>query len=375
MKLSSALWHGVKEISKTQWQRGMEDKAMKILVTGNMGYVGPSVIRQLRSSYPDGTLVGLDIGYFGNCITSVDILPECRVDLQYFADMRRFPQHILKDVDAIVHLAAISNDPMGNTFEEVTLDVNHRASIELAKKAKEAGVNTFVFASSCSMYGTAEDSARTEKAPLNPLTAYAKSKVFTERDLEHLAGKGFKATSLRFSTACGMSERLRLDLVLNDFVAGAVASKRITILSDGTPWRPLINIKDMARAIDWAISRDVANGGAFVAVNVGSDEWNYQVKDLAVAVAKVVPDVDISINKDAQPDKRSYRVSFDLFRKLAPEHQPQIDLITSIRELKKGLEAMGFNDEDFRNSEYMRLKVLTRLQENGLLNDNLEWVR
>ena len=139
------------------------------------------------------------------------------------------------------------------------------------------------------MYGSAEDSARTEKSPLNPLTAYAKSKVFTERDLEPLADRGFKVTCLRFSTACGWSDRLRLDLVLNDFVAGAVASKRITILSDGTPWRPLINVKDMARAIDWAISRDVANGGEFLAVNVGSDEWNYQVKDLAEAVAKVIP--------------------------------------------------------------------------------------
>jgi nucleoside-diphosphate-sugar epimerase len=151
----------------------------------------------------------------------------------------------LKDIDAIVHLAAISNDPIGNKFEEVTLDINYRASVELARRAKEAGVKSFTFASSCSMYGAAEDSARTENSPLNPLTAYARSKVLTERELEPLADGGFKVTSLRFSTACGWSERLRLDLVLNDFVAGAVASKRITILSDGTPWRPLINVKDM----------------------------------------------------------------------------------------------------------------------------------
>lgn len=348
---------------------------MKILITGNMGYIGPCVVKQLRSTYPNAMLVGFDIGYFGNCITSADVLPECKVDLQYFGDMRRFPHHILKDFDAIVHLAAISNDPIGNKFEEVTLDINYRASIGLAKRAKEAGVKSFVFASSCSMYGAAEDSARTENSPLNPLTAYAKSKVLTERDLEPLAGEGFKVTSLRFSTACGWSERLRLDLVLNDFVAGAVASKRITILSDGTPWRPLINVKDMARAIDWAITRDVANGGAFLAVNVGSDEWNYQVKDLAQAVAKVIPGVDVSINKDAQPDKRSYRVSFDLFRKLAPKHQPKFDLIASVRELKDGLEAMEFKDGDFRNSKYMRLNILTQLRDKGLLNQNLEWVQ
>jgi nucleoside-diphosphate-sugar epimerase len=348
---------------------------MKILITGNMGYVGPSVVNQLRASYPDATLVGFDIGYFGNCITSAEVLPETRVNLQYFGDMRHFPKDILSDVDAIVHLAAISNDPIGNKFEEVTLDINYRASIELAKRAKEAGVKSFVFASSCSMYGAAEDSARTEKSRLNPLTAYAKSKVLTERGLEPLAGEGFKVTSLRFSTACGWSDRLRLDLVLNDFVAGAVASKRITILSDGTPWRPLINVKDMARAIDWAISRDVANGGEFLAVNVGSDEWNYQVKDLAEAVAKVIPDVDISINKDAQPDKRSYRVNFGLFRKLAPGHQPTVSLIDSIRELKDGLEAIGFNDGDFRNSRYMRLKILTELQEKGLMNQKLQWIK
>lgn len=346
---------------------------MNILITGNMGYIGPCVVQRLRASYPKATLIGLDMGYFANCLTNIEILPECRVDLQYFSDIRHISEDLLTDTDAIVHLSAISNDPMGNTFEEVTFEINYRATIELAKKAKEAGVKTFVYASSCSMYGFAEDGPRTEKSPLNPLTAYAKSKVLSETDLEKLAGKEFKVTSLRFSTACGMSERLRLDLVLNDFVAGAVASKKITILSDGTPWRPLINIKDMARAIDWSISRNFTGGGEFLAVNVGSDEWNYQVKDLAEAAAKVIPDVDISINKNAQPDKRSYRVSFDLFKKLAPDYQPEVDLITTIKELKDGLEAMEFKDEDFRNSKFMRLKALTHLRNKHLLTEKLEW--
>jgi nucleoside-diphosphate-sugar epimerase len=319
-------------------------------------------------------LVGFDIGYFGNCITSAEILPECRVDVQYFGDVRIFPTEILSGVDAIVHLAGISNDPIGNRFEEVTLDINHRASINLAKKAKKSGVKSFIFASSCSMYGSAEDSARTEKSPLNPLTAYAKSKVLTERDLEPLADKDLIVTCLRFSTACGWSDRLRLDLVLNDFVAGAVSSGKITILSDGTPWRPLINVKDMARAIDWAISRDTANGGEFLAVNVGSDEWNYQVKDLAEAVAKVIPNIEVSINKNAQPDKRSYKVNFDLFKKLAPKHQPRIDLTTSIRELKEGLKRIAFNNDNFRESNFMRLNILKELQSKGLLNEKLEWI-
>ena len=314
---------------------------MKILITGNMGYIGPCLVQHLRERYPNAVLVGLDMGYFANCLTAEAMLPECRVDVQFFADMRNLPADSLNEVDAVVHLAAISNDPMGNKFEDVTFDINYNSSVELAKKAKAAGVKTFVYASSCSMYGSAEDSARDENSPLNPLTAYAKSKVASEKGMKSLSDDAFKITSLRFSTACGMSERLRLDLVLNDFVAGAVASNNITILSDGSPWRPLINVKDMARAIEWAIIRDMADGGEFLAVNVGCEEWNYQVKDLAQAVAKVIPEVEISINKDAQPDKRSYRVNFDLFKKLAPAHQPQVDLITTIKELKNGLGSHG----------------------------------
>jgi len=348
---------------------------MKILITGNMGYIGPLVVNRLRKSYPGAMLVGFDIGYFGNCITGAEVLPECRVDVQYFADMRQFPAEILNGVDAIVHLAGISNDPIGSRFEEVTQDINYRASINLAKQAKEKGVTSFIFASSCSMYGAADDSARTETSPLNPLTAYARSKALTEKDLEPLASKRFKITSLRFSTACGWSDRLRLDLVLNDFVAAAIASKRITILSDGTPWRPLINVKDMARAIDWAIGREIDCGGEYLAVNVGSDAWNYQVKDLAEAVARAIPGVEVSINKDAQPDKRSYRVNFELFRKLALGHQPIVSLTESIHELKRGLEAIRFKDKEFRASRHMRLMVLTELQEKGLLNDRLQWIK
>lgn len=346
---------------------------MKILITGNMGYIGPCVVERLKSSYPHAALIGLDMGYFANCLTNSEYLPECRVDMQYFSDVRNIPSELLEGIDAIVHLAAISNDPMGNTYEKVTNDINYLASIELAKRAKKKGVGSFVYASSCSMYGSADDGPRTEKSDLNPLTAYAKSKIATERDLEKLADRNFKVTSLRFSTACGMSERLRLDLVLNDFVAGAVSSKKITILSDGTPWRPLINIKDMAKAIDWSIQRSRNEGGDFLAVNVGSDEWNYQVRELAEAVKEVMPDVSVSINENAQPDKRSYRVSFELFKKLAPDYQPEVDIISTIKELKEGLEAMSFGDENFRNSHYMRLKVLNHLREKGVLDEDLKW--
>ena len=350
---------------------------MKILITGNMGYIGPCLVERLRKSYPDAVLIGIDMGYFAHCLTNATAIPEHRVDIQYFDDLRTWPETLvpLDDIDMVVHLAAISNDPMGNTFEKVTLDVNYRASIELAKKAKKAGVKSYVFASSCSTYGFAEGGARTETSPVNPLTAYAISKVNTEKELEGLAGPGFTVTSLRFATACGMSERLRLDLVLNDFVACAVTTKKITILSDGTPWRPLIHIHDMARSIDWAISRKPANGGDFTVVNVGSDQWNYQVKDLAEAVASVIPGVEISVNKDAQPDKRSYKVDFARYRELAPDHQPVISLKQAIQGLQEGLETMNFADTDFRNSSLIRLKVLTDFRERGVLNENLDWMK
>ena len=344
-----------------------------ILITGNMGYIGPGLVQQLRDSFPHATLLGVDTGYFAHCLTNAPFLPECRVDVQHFADIRHPPTGLLRDVDAVVHLAAISNDPMGNIFEEATYNINYRASVELARRSKKEGVKTFVFASSCSMYGQADDTPRTETSPLNPLTAYARSKVGTETELEGLADSNFKVTCLRFATACGMSERLRLDLVVNDFVACAVTSKNITILSDGTPWRPLIHIKDMSRAIDWAIQRDPAAGGAFLAVNVGSNSRNYQVKQLAEAVAEVIPGVTISINKNAAPDNRSYRVDFSLFEHLAPDHQPQIALLQAVRELREGLETMGFRDSEFRGSNLMRLQVLRDLRAQELLDESLKW--
>ena len=347
---------------------------MKILITGNLGYVGPWVTRQLRARYPSATLIGLDMGYFAHCLTNAARVPESTLDVQYFGDVRRVPVDVLSGTDAVVHLAAISNDPMGNAHEAVTLDVNFGASVELARQAKAAGVKSFVFASSCSVYGSAEREARTERSPVNPLTAYAKSKVFTERGLAELADLNFNVTCLRFATACGMSERLRLDLVLNDFVAAALSTGRITVLSDGTPWRPLINVQDMARAIEWALEREWQAGGPHLVVNTGSDEWNYQVRDLAQGVAEVIPGTEVSINQAAPPDKRSYRVDFSLFQRLAPHHVPRQGLRQTVEDLRRGLEGMRFNNADFRDSSFMRLRVLSDLQAQGLLNETLEWV-
>ena len=339
-----------------------------------MGYIGPELIKILRVSYPSAKIVGVDLGLFAHCLTGADALPERNVDFQYFQDVRHIDSNLLKDVDAIVHLAAVSNDPMGNAYENVTAAINHQSSVEIAKLAKKSGVSAYVFASSCSVYGYAEGDARDENSELNPLTAYAKSKINTELDICDLADEKFKITCLRFPTACGMSDRLRLDLVLNDFVASAVSTKKITILSDGTPWRPLIDIKDMSTAIDWAISRQADPSNHFLAINVGRTEWNYQVKDLADAVKELMPEIAIEINTEAAPDKRSYRVDFSKYAEMAPDYMPQVDLMQSIMELKTGLEKICFNNTDFRNSQFMRLKVLTSHQEKGLLTDNLEWV-
>lgn len=346
---------------------------MKILVVGNLGYVGPSMVRQLRKTYPSGTLIGYDIGYFAHCLTNPAVLPELELDMQVFGDIRAFPEALLKDVDAVVNLAAISNDPLSFRFEDVTMDINYRAAVNLAKMARHNGVKSFVYASSCSMYGQADDTPRKEGDKLNPLTAYARSKVAAEEALEKLADQHFTVTCNRFATACGWSSRLRLDLVLNDFVAGALINKHISILSDGTPWRPMINTRDMALAMDWSIARPSSLGGRFLAVNTGSNEWNTNILSLAEATAGVIPGVNISINPDAPPDKRSYRANFDLYKQLAPDHQPQEDLISTVKEIKDNLIAMRFNDPEYRKSQLIRLEVISRLQATGRLSTDLRW--
>jgi nucleoside-diphosphate-sugar epimerase len=347
---------------------------MKVLITGNTGYIGPIVGQHLRRAMPGISIAGFDSGYFAHCLTGANRLPETFTAAQYWGDVREFPDELLKDVEAVIHLAAVSNDPMGKRFEQVTEDINFSSSASIARKALEQGVKRFVFASSCSMYGYAEGGPRKEGDALNPLTAYSRSKVATENALAELADSGMITTSLRFSTACGWSDRIRLDLVLNDFVACAIASKEITVLSDGSPWRPLIDVKDMARSMEWALTRDPAEGGSYLAVNVGCSEWNYQVSELAEAVARSVPGTRVTINKDAPPDKRSYRVDFSLYRSLAPNHQPQVGLDQAIMEIRAGLETMRFNDPDFRASQFMRLKVLERHIEEGRLSDQLRWI-
>ncbi|WP_118138395.1 NAD(P)-dependent oxidoreductase [Oceanicella sp. SM1341] len=346
---------------------------MRILITGNMGYVGPVVVAHLRARFPEAELIGYDSGFFAPHLTTDDPFPERLLSRQVFGDMRDLSPCLLEGVDAVVHLAAISNDPMGKRFEAPTIDINQEASLRLAALARDAGVANFVFASSCSVYGFAEGGPRREGDALNPLTAYARSKIGTEEGLHALDAPGMTITCLRFATACGMSPRLRLDLVLNDFVAAALITGEVKVLSDGTPWRPLIDVADMARAIEWACGRSPEQGGRCLSVNAGSDRWNYQVSELAEAVARAVPGTQVSINRDAPPDKRSYQVDFTLFRGLAPDHQPRLGLEDSVSRLRDGILRAHDIGTDFRRSDAVRLFTLERHLEAERLSPDLRW--
>jgi nucleoside-diphosphate-sugar epimerase len=346
---------------------------MKILVIGNQGYIGPSVCRQLSRSYPEANIEGFDTGYFKDLLTGVGLSSEEGISTQHAGDVRRFPVELLKECDAVVYLAAISNNSMSCEFESVAMDVNCEACVKIAESAKQYGVKNFTLASSCSIYSAADEGLRTELMPVNPLTVYARSKLKAEEKLCPMAGEDFLINCLRFATACGFSPRLRLDLVLNDFVASAIATGQIEILSDGTPWRPLIHIEDMARSIDWAVTRPVAAGGDFLIANVGSNEWNYRVLEIANAVQSELGGVELFINKESVPDENSYQVDFSYFAELAPKHVPRITLHGAVADLCEGLQTMNFYDANFRESELIRLKMLQKHRAVGNLNSQLQW--
>jgi nucleoside-diphosphate-sugar epimerase len=347
---------------------------MRVLITGNLGYVGPVLARHLRARHRNAWIVGYDSGFFAHCpIAAKESTENGLPDRQHFGDIREFPPELLAGIESVVHLAAISNDPMSRRFEAVTEEVNFRASIAVAEAARRCGVRSYVYASSCSVYGAAAGLApRRESDEVRPLTAYARSKIDTERHLAQMDLSGMMVTCLRFATACGMSDGLRLDLVLNDFVASALTTGRIDILSDGTPWRPLIDVQDMARAVEWAIVREADNGGSFLAVNVGAD--NYKIATLAEAVAEAIPGTSIIIDGRAGPDARSYKVDFSMFQSLAPAFVPQVTLSRSIATLRQGLSSMGPDQADFRNSEKMRLKALENHIAAGRLTPDLRWI-
>lgn len=341
---------------------------MRLIVTGHKGYVGPVFARHAAERGLGWRLTGVDAGFFADQLTGPD--PAVCFDHEICADVRALPDDVLRGADAVVYLAAVSNDPMGKEFETATREINADAAVALAARCRGLSIRRFVFASSCSIYGAAGEAPRCEGDALNPLTAYARSKVEAENRLRPLAGEALSVTCLRFATACGASPRLRLDLVLNDFVASALQAGRIEVLSDGSPWRPLIHVEDMARAIEWALLR---MGEPFLAVNVGSQEWTWQIGALAHEVADVLGNIDVAVNQAAQPDTRSYKVDFSLFRTLAPLHQPQKALDIAVRELRDVIGRLKFGGQPFRNSRYLRLNALRDLKAAGGLSQNLRW--
>jgi nucleoside-diphosphate-sugar epimerase len=340
---------------------------MRILVTGDKGYIGAVMVPMLVQA--GHSVVGLDSDWFEHSAFGA---PRIEIPSKK-KDLRDLEPSDLDGFDAVVHLAGLSNDPLGDLNPALTYEINHVASVRLAKLAKEAGVERFLFSSSCSTYGAAgTEELLNEEAEFRPVTPYGRSKVLVEQDVVKLASSNFSPTFLRNATAYGVSPRLRFDLVLNNLVAWAHTTRRIYIKSDGTPWRPIVHIEDISRAFLSALAapRNLVHGQAF---NVGRTEENYQIRDLAKIVSETVPECKIEYAKDGSPDTRCYRVDFSKINRVLPSFKPQWNARKGAQELYDAVRGSGLTMEEFEGPRYKRISHIQQLLSSGRLDANLRW--
>ena len=326
---------------------------MKILITGNLGFVGSHLTKILVSAGHE--VIGCDLSLFPDAVCTELAIPT----VQLIKDFRALTKEELNGVDAIAHLAGISNDPMGELNPGLTLKINGEGSVQLASVAKAAGIKIFTFASSCSIYGSSGDKPRTEKDLTNPLSEYAASKLFAEEGLAKIASNDFHVYLLRNATAYGASPVLRTDLVANDLSAGMCANGVAEIRSDGSPWRPLIHCRDMARAFQEFIEQDPIQVSG-EPVNIGFETENFQVKDVGSQVQLTWPEGRITYKPGAVSDPRDYQVDFSLFKSILPNFQPETPLSRGIPELRKLLEAINYSKSDRESMRYVRLNELQK---------------
>ncbi|MCU0949501.1 MAG: SDR family oxidoreductase [Burkholderiaceae bacterium] len=339
---------------------------MNVIVTGHKGFIGTVMVPMLQAA--GHKVRGIDSDLYRNSTYGPAPAPVEEI----IKDVRDLEKSDLEGADAVVHLAALSNDVLGDLNPDITYEINHKASVRIAEMARDAGVPRFVFASSCSMYGAAGDAVLDETAEFNPVTAYAISKVLVERDVRELANDRFSPVFMRNATAYGVSPRIRFDLVINNLVAWAYTTGLVRMISDGTPWRPLVHIEDISRAVVAALAapREAIHNQAF---NVGSSAETYQIKTLAEMVMRAVPESRIEFAGGAGPDKRNYKVNFDKYAAAFPAHLPTWSAERGVRAIYDTYRRVGLNKDDYEGPQYKRIAQLKHLLATGQLDDSYRW--